>query len=154
MHDKMFDHVVNSTMLADLCYESYYDVCPCTTMSTPLTNAKECTLCNGHGVLIMTDFDVVLSDTYFTKQSLTPIEKASRPSVGRFDTVTVDGIEHEFHKPISTHEQTVRLRIETRNDDMEHMYPELLKESEKITAAENAYKDLLEKCELLEKIKK
>ena len=33
-------------------------------------------------------------------------------------------------------------------------YPELLKESEKITSAENAYKELLEKCELLEKLKK
>lgn len=154
MHDKMFDHVVNSTMLADLCYESYYDVCPCTAMTTPLINANECPLCNGHGVLVMTDYDVILSDTYFTKKSLTPINKVTRAEVGRFDTVTVDGVEHEFHKPISNHEQTVRLRIAIRNDDMEHTYPELLKESEKITSAENAYKELLEKCELLEKLKK
>jgi hypothetical protein len=150
----MFDHVVTSTILADLCYESYYDVCPCTTMTTPLINAHECPLCNGHGALIVTDYDVILQDTYFSKASLTPISRVTRAEVGRFDTVTVDGVEHEFHTPIASHEQTVRLRIETRDDDMEHKYPELLKESEKIISAEKAYSELLEKCNLLDKLSK
>jgi len=152
MHDKMFDHVVASTILADLCDESYYDVCPCT-MTAPLINTNECPLCNGHGVLIMTDYDVILADTYFTKKSLTPINKVSRAEVGRFDTVTIDGVEHEFHKPITQNEQTVRLRIEVRHDELEDKYEDLLNEGNKLMLAENAYKDLLEKCELLEKLK-
>jgi hypothetical protein len=151
MHDKMFDHVVTSTILADLCNESYYDECPCM-LTIPLINTNECPLCNGHGVLIMTDFDVVLQDTYFTKKSLTSISKGSSVVAGKCENVTIDGIEHQFHAPLSTHEQAVNLRIESRNYQMEYKYPELLKESEKITAAEKAYSHLLEKCELLDKL--
>ncbi len=153
MHDKMFDHVVTSTIFADLCDESYYDVCPCT-MTTPLININECPLCNGHGVLIITDYDVILADTYFTKKSLTPISKVSRATVGKFDTVTIDGVEHEFHKPILNHEQTVKMRIDTRDETLEQIYPELLKQRKKLLLAEKAYNDILEKCELLEKLAK
>ena len=80
--------------------------------------------------------------------------KVSRATVGKFDTVTIDGVEHEFHKPILNHEQTVKMRIDTRDETLEQIYPELLKQRKKLLLAEKAYNDILEKCELLEKLAK
>ena len=46
------------------------------------------------------------------------------------------------------------MRIDTRDEHLEQIYPELSKQRNKILLEEKAYNDILEKCELLEKLAK
>lgn len=144
----MYDHMVGTAIVADLFEESYYEKCKC-------ADVTECAVCNGHGVLLVTDYDVCLSDNNWTKQKLTPIPSGVIVEQINSDTVTINDVVFDWYEPVKTIDLLeVQLKIEPRSTDLEKYYPELAAEGLRLAEAEVQYNDILEKCEMLEKLSK